>query len=325
MQHAQIGSTCQYHRANTRKIGYGSIGEDFQAAITNRGDYTGNDTVAARRVYMQYTAFLENPSNYARFRERLHIILRLTHNHIVKYHKVAVCPTLVGANFEFLMDYYPGGSLKTRIETMKNSKTLLDPSRAVQYSIHLADGLSFLHQNNLTHGDLKPENVLIECAGDGRPEKLLISDVDGLVTLLRDAISSLSLWHGRSSARYQSPEILGAFTIAAREDVWSAIPGAKTDVWSLGSIMLDLLRCITGDHQEVLRNPVTGKVMGQERRLGSMEFQAAVVVHGCIPVVNAPPPVPPQLAECVRCCLQVHVNERLSAEELLRKLDYCAL
>ncbi|XP_055348022.1 uncharacterized protein LOC129595133 [Paramacrobiotus metropolitanus] len=320
MKPAQIGRTCQHHwDGKTGRIGNGFFGEVFTARITERGDYTGQDVVVVKRVYMKHTQFLEDTNNFARYQQRLQAIFCLTHDNLMKYHKVSVYPQLVGATFEFMMDYYPYGNLRARLDMMKNTRTLLDPAKAVRYSVDLASGLSFLHQNNLTHGDLKPENVLIDCA-DGRPEKLLISDLDGIVTILRGAISSLSNGHWRTSMRYMSPEMLDAFTPAAQHDVWSAIPAAKTDVWSAGCIALDLIRCITGDHQELLRNPVTGQVMGQERRLSTMAFLVAVSVHHCIPVINAPPPVPPLLAECVRRCLQVDINDRLSAETLLKEL-----
>ncbi|XP_055356331.1 serine/threonine-protein kinase mos-like [Paramacrobiotus metropolitanus] len=170
---------------------------------------------------------------------------------------------------------------------MKDSGILLNVGDAICHALDLASGLAFLHENGITHGDLKPSNVLID-GSNAQRGTLRISDWDGLVTLQLCSVSSLNSEHFRSSERYMSPEML--------------------------------IRAITGDYRETLQHPVSGKVLGASQSISDWVYGVAVM-QGFVPVVFDAAAVPAELAACVRNCLRIANNQRTSARQLLEHLS----
>ncbi|XP_055330774.1 cyclin-dependent kinase 7-like isoform X2 [Paramacrobiotus metropolitanus] len=315
---ACFGSTCQYQYDDCDFIGKGSFGKVYRASITERGNYAGSDVVAVRCFYVHGKRFLKNPENYARLRERFEKMLELKHGHLANYHQISIIPTLGSVDVDLVMDYYPG-NLKIKLEGMKDSGILLNVGDALSHAQDLADGLAFLHENGITHGDLKPGNVLID-GSNAQRDILRISDWDGLVTLQRCSVTSLDYEHFRSSERYMSPEMLRAIGPWENLTSWPSMPGSATDVWSLGCVLLQLIRSITGNYRESLQHPVSGVVLGATQAITDLAFSKAVN-EGYIPVVCDDAPVPSELAACTRNSLCFASSQRISARQLLTQLS----
>ncbi|XP_055352134.1 uncharacterized protein LOC129598318 [Paramacrobiotus metropolitanus] len=320
----RFGSTCQYRYDDSGFIGQGSFGNTCTAKITQRGNYVGADVVAVRCFSVMEQAFLDNPDNYAKLQERFHTMLQLKHNHLVDYHQITIIPNIGAATIEFMMDYYPGGNLQTKLERVKDSGILLDVRSAISHALDFADGLAFLHEKGITHGDLKPENVLVDVssAQDQSETSLRIADWDSLATVQRCSVSSLSGKHSRGSERYMSPEMLAARGPMVTRFTWPRLPGPATDLWSAGCILLQLVRAVTGDYCEILRHPVSGQVRGADRSLKNMAFSAAVM-QGFIPVdpTCASIYIPAELTAGIRQCLCTAADQRITAAQLLDHLS----
>ncbi|XP_055356338.1 uncharacterized protein LOC129601524 [Paramacrobiotus metropolitanus] len=305
IQPACFGSSCQYRYDYRNFIGKGSFGKVHKATITERGNYVGPDVVAVKCFYVHEKGFVENAENYARLQERFEMMLKLKHDHLVDYHQISIIPTLCSADVELVMDYYPGGNLKV--------------GDAISHALDLANGLAFLHENGITHGDLKPGNVLIDDSNAQR-HTLPISDWDGLVTLQRCSVSSLDYEHFRSSERYMSPEMIHAIEPLENITTWPPMPDSATDVWSLGCVLHQLIRYITGDYREILQHPVSGKVLGETEAITDFAFSTAVM-QGYVPVVCDAAPVPSELAVCIRKCLCNTSSQRISPRQVLDQVS----
>ncbi|XP_055356334.1 uncharacterized protein LOC129601520 [Paramacrobiotus metropolitanus] len=247
------------------------------------------------------------------------MMLKLKHDHLANYHQISIIPTFYSASVEFVMDYYPAGNLKSKLKGMKDSGMLLNVGDALSHALDLADGLAYLHENGLTHGDLKPTNMLID-GNNAQRETLRISDLDSLVTVQKCCVSSLNREHFRSSERYMSPEMIHAIEPLGTITTWPSMPGSATDVWSLGCVLLQLIRSVTGDYRETLQHPVTGKVLGATEAISDFAFSAAVM-QGYIPVVFDAELVPPELAACIRNCLCFASSQRISARQVFDQLS----
>jgi CRP-like cAMP-binding protein len=99
----------------------------------------------------------------------------------------------------------------------------------------VADALAFLHQANLVHGDLKPENLVL--AKDGSSVKLC--DFGSCVGLdPKDGMFTLQAHRPVGTVAYAAPELLTPATKTSRAS-------GKVDVWSLGVVLYVIL---SGSH-----------------------------------------------------------------------------
>lgn len=101
----------------------------------------------------------------------------------------------------------------------------------------LCNAINYLHQKNIRHEDLKPQNVLIH--GDN----ILLTDFGFSLDFSEDSMSTTT---GRPSAwtvRYSAPEVLD---FEARN--------RATDIWSLGCILLEMVSAFNGTRLSDLKD-----------------------------------------------------------------------
>ena len=57
------------------------------------------------------------------------------------------------------MEYCNGGNLEELIESRKQSNKQLEIWQVKKIALDVAKGLNFIHQKNLVHMDIKPDNI----------------------------------------------------------------------------------------------------------------------------------------------------------------------
>ncbi|GMT15756.1 hypothetical protein PFISCL1PPCAC_7053, partial [Pristionchus fissidentatus] len=129
-------------------------------------------------------------------------------------------------NDRCLISDYHEKSLAVEIEECREEGKFLSPGIFLNYVIGFTKGLSYLHSADIFHGDLKPENLLI----DGN--ELKISDF-GLSTKFYDELKKV---HLRGTARYMAPE---QYTSA--EMKFADLN--KCDVWAFGVVVWEMITC----------------------------------------------------------------------------------
>jgi serine/threonine protein kinase len=152
------------------------------------------------------------------------IMKRLDHNNIVKLYDVIITP----AKVYLILEYCSGGTLEKYIE----DKAKLTERQIHHYFSHLSEALKYLRSKNVLHRDIKPHNLLIN-----EDNELKVSDF-GLSTLLdNDKLTDTVC----GSPIYMAPEVIK-----------SNIYGVKSDLWSIGIILYQLI---------YLKHPYTFKSM----------------------------------------------------------------
>ncbi|KIJ18506.1 hypothetical protein PAXINDRAFT_109885 [Paxillus involutus ATCC 200175] len=150
---------------------------------------------------------------------------RLENENILPFYGVAfgfgplpalVCPWAAnGTLHQYLMDH---GDL----DLLDRLKLLCD----------MANGLDYLHGQKVIHGDLTSANVLINAVG-----RALLSDF-GLSTIHQEFLgTSYFTDSSRGHVRWAAPELFDL----ANYDTPRAILNEKTDIYSFGSLMLQVL------------------------------------------------------------------------------------
>ena len=65
-----------------------------------------------------------------------------------------------------VMPYCEGGDLDGLIKITKKTKSNINEDKIVKWTIQIALAMHFLHENNVIHRDLKPNNVMLTEGGD---------------------------------------------------------------------------------------------------------------------------------------------------------------
>ena len=127
-------------------------------------------------------------------------------------------------NFYCVMELITGGTLTE----LMNKRAM--PETKVKYIINqMVKALKFLHTTKeITHRDLKPDNILIEAPDRGAsgydPDRIRVKLTDfGFATFFNKDTSTLNM--GLGTARYMAPELLSG-----------GVHGFKVDIWALGVI-----------------------------------------------------------------------------------------
>ena len=81
-------------------------------------------------------------------------LLQLSHPNVVKVHEVFEA----NQTAYYVMDYIDGGSLTKQIE----SQGALSPQMAIEMISPIVDAVAYLHQNRITHLDIKPSNIMLK-------------------------------------------------------------------------------------------------------------------------------------------------------------------
>jgi len=112
------------------------------------------------------------------------------------------------------MEFCEMGSLQRLIET-----TRISAAMTVKYALDTAKGMSFLHQNQILHRDLKPDNLLIFSVFPDAPVSVKITDFGTGRYIDRSASSCITKHVG--TPIYMSPEMLRGEQYSFPSDVYS--------------------------------------------------------------------------------------------------------
>lgn len=161
----------------------------------------------------------------AKFLAEARILATLRHPNIVR---VTDYGTLDDGRPFFVMDYIPGGSLAERLATGEPP----GPDTVRSWYAELRSALALCHKHGIVHGDIKPENALID--GDGQ---LVLSDF-GIARLTdTDFRAGLKLATTTLPGNFGTPYTLAPECRCGDK----ATPAA--DIYSFGVL---IFKCLTG-------------------------------------------------------------------------------
>ena len=225
-----------------------------------------------------------NAERLARFEREARALAQLAHPNILAIHDLGHEGDVTFTVTELLT----GDTLRHRLAHER-----LGWRKAVDIAAAIADGLAAAHAQGIVHRDIKPENVFL--TEDGRVKVLDF----GLAATGPTVIAN------RSTATYDEADhtkpgtVLGTVGYMAPEQVESGQASARSDVFSLGSVLYEMLT-------------------------GTRAFSRATVGETLAAILTAPVPelslsgdAPPELGRIVQRCLEKRPGERFqSAQDL---------
>jgi tetratricopeptide (TPR) repeat protein len=173
------------------------------------------------------------------------------------------------------MAYVDGPSLRDEVESGP-----LDVDRAVDIAIQVADGLRVAHKKGIIHRDIKSANIMLTSEGQAKITDFGLAKLPGRTKLTKTGTTVGTL-------AYMSPE-----------QAQGAEVDHRTDIWSLGVVLYELL---------------TGKVPFRGDHEAAMVY--SIMNQDVEPPSNLTPEVPTELDSIVAKTLQKNPDDRYATTE----------
>jgi 5'-AMP-activated protein kinase catalytic alpha subunit len=183
--------------------------------------------------------FLESETVLRHFERELRILQTIRHPNVVILEDV-----IYETDFIFLiMEYCQGGDLLEFIQACGS----LSPADARRIFRAIIAGIEHLHANDISHRDIKPDNILLDSAGTPK-----IADFGLSLDRVRDRLAETPC----GSIEYCAPEVIGR----------TPYDGRRADVWSLGVLLYAMLAgrlpWRAGDASGIYREAIAGDFDG---------------------------------------------------------------
>ena len=188
------------------------IGGGGMADVYRAHDKLLDRSVAVKVLRSQFTS---DEEFVTRFRREAQAAARLSHPNIVNIYDVGCDEDI----YYIVMEYISGETLKERIQRAGQ----LSIESAVRIALEIAEALEHAHQNGLVHCDIKPHNILTTKAG-----RIKVTDFG-----IAKAVTSATMTH--------TGTIIGSVHYFSPEQAKGAAVGAKSDIYSLGVVMYEML------------------------------------------------------------------------------------
>ena len=216
----QENMTFDSHYTLQRQLGRGGFSEVWLA----HDSYMDLDV--AIKIYAPGQGMDEHSIN--EFRHEIKEVFHLNHSNLLKPQHLGIWENMP----YLIMAYCPAGSCEKRVGTMTEPelwKLIRD----------VAAGLTYLHEKDVIHQDIKPDNILIDTEGN-----YLITDF-GISTrarsTLQKSVVGSSISQGSGTVAYMGPERFSQ----------QPAPTKASDIWSLGATLFELIEGTTPFPREV--------------------------------------------------------------------------
>ncbi|KAM4019088.1 serine/threonine kinase-like domain-containing protein STKLD1 [Anomaloglossus baeobatrachus] len=151
-------------------------------------------------------------------------LLELQHRHVCSYREFFMTwdPQVSSLLFCLVMDYYERGNLEQKIQESRRQGKIIKEKTIQRFLGQTIDALIYVHHRRCPHRNLKPSNILIK-----EEDFFVISDF--LPQTFATDEMKMKIRVDPEQKIYMSPESLGLLYTD------------KSDIWSLGCILLDVM------------------------------------------------------------------------------------
>ena len=194
--------------------------------------YLAEDITLERRVALKLLPreYTQNEERLRRFKQEAKSVSALNHPNILTIHEVGEAD---GHHF-IATEFIDGETLRAPIRRAGRMKV----SEALNVAAQVASALAAAHETGIVHRDIKPENIMLRR--------------DGYVKVLDFGLAKLTETAAPQSADTSAPTkllaahtkagvILGTTQYMSPEQARGLIVDARTDIWSLGCVLYEML------------------------------------------------------------------------------------
>lgn len=247
------------------------------SAQVYRGSWQGQE-VAIKKI--SGVAHLEEMT------KEINALRSLRHPRLVNFIGACIQPPLLLVVTEMMS----GGSLHDRLFDEKRKYSPLSSQQKGNITIHMSEGLAFLHSRRIIHRDMKSMNVLLDAAGNA---KICDFGLAQEMSIESTHITRKAEGEG-GSPRYMAPECYDPRHGKLTE---------KVDIWALGCIFIE----------------VFAGILPYADCMSMAQLSARILVQ------KQPPQVPTSVQPAIRAltssCFNFNPDKRPGAADLQRSLQ----
>jgi len=254
------------------KIGEGGMGVVWRA----------EDTQLGRDVALKFLTetFAADAERLARFEREAKLLASLNHANIATIHGLAEAE---GQRF-LVLEFVPGDDLAVRLQSGP-----LPVAEAVTICRQLTEALDAAHERGILHRDLKPANIKVTPDGGVKVLDFGLAKTWETETISGDLSASPTLTHQMTRAGV----ILGTAAYMSPEQARGRTTDKRTDIWSFGCILFELLSGRTAFSGETVSDNIAAILKAEPE-------------WSLLPATT-----PPRLRELVARCLEKDRRRRL--------------
>lgn len=266
-------------------IGEGSFGSVFLALHAITGEL-----MAVKQVEIpsatKGTEFDKRKNNMvSALKHEIELLQGLHHPNIVQY----LGTTADDQYLNIFLEYVPGGSIATML---KQYNTFQEPL-VKNFVRQILAGLSYLHNRDIIHRDIKGANILVDNKGGIKISDFGISKRVEASTVLGSRAS------GGGGGHLHRPSLQGSVYWMAPEVVRQTAHTKKADIWSLGCLVVEMF-------------------IGAHPFPDCSQLQAIFAIGSNQARPPAPEDASKDAVEFLDMTFQVDYQQRPSADELLK-------
>ncbi|HEX8844439.1 MAG TPA: protein kinase [Pyrinomonadaceae bacterium] len=265
-------------------LGAGGMGEVYLAADTR------NERRAALKLLPPY--FTTDEQRVRRFQQEARAVLALNHPNIVTIYEIGQADAAPFIASELI----EGENLRA---TLKRGR--LGIGEALEIAIQVAGALAYAHEHGVVHRDIKPENIM------QRPDgyvKVLDFGIAKLTERKREGMEDSLEAPTRAKVLTSPGMLMGTAHYMSPEQARGKEVDARTDVWSLGVVLYEM---VTGTR------PFDGET--------TSDVVSLILQRDPLPLPQHLPDAPAELERIIRKALNKSLDERYqTAKDFLADL-----
>ncbi|HYM61418.1 MAG TPA: protein kinase [Thermoanaerobaculia bacterium] len=257
-----------------RLIGVGGMGEVYLAE-----DSTLHRKVALKLLPARFT---QDQERVRRFQREARTASALNHPNIITIYEIGEADSV-----HFIAtEYIEGDTLRSRI-----AKGPMPIGEVVEVAFGVTSALMAAHEAGIVHRDIKPDNIMMRR--------------DGYVKVLDFGLAKLTDESGTPAAESAPGSLVGTLLYVSPEQARGHVPDARADLFSLGTVIYEMLTGTT---------PFAGlNLLDVVYSIASKDPDPPSVVTGA--------DIPPELDRIVMKALQKDPRDRYqTAREMLQDL-----
>ena len=228
-------------------LGKGTMGEVYLCMLPNSSEYYALKKIKKKEA--------DRPQVKRYFKTEVSIMKELKHNNIIRLINLQQTTN----HYYIIMEYCNGGSL---LKCLKKYMSAFKKPFSQEYVQHLmrqiVNGLTYIHDHNIIHRDIKLDNILVKFSSENDKKKLNMMNAQIKICDFGISIRGDTAFTAIGTPAYMDPFILKK--VNERNDLADSQGYNKSaDIWSLGAVCYEMLigkRVFNGRNMEDLYHNV---------------------------------------------------------------------